>query len=188
MFRTTLCAIAALCIGAVQPAVAEGGARYQDWRAFFGDVEGVPTPSCVAATRAGRVSFYLAASPFHDERPEVYTVLSDPRWNISPERKKYQLEFDDTTWTMQGWGDGSELVVHWRDVGNFLAFMEDVASNELATLFSSAGNVLAVFSLEGSRSATIDLESCVKFRGVALAEQGFEVRNIESVGGRRDPF
>lgn len=52
-----------------------------------------------------------------------------------PERKKYRLEFDDTTWTMQGRGDGSELVVHWPDVGNLLGLMEDVASNELTPLF-----------------------------------------------------
>ena len=89
---------------------------------------------------------------------------------------------------MRGWGNGSEVVVHWNDIDSFLAFMEDVASSELATLLSSSGNVLAAFSLDGSRSATIDLENCVKFRGIALAEQDFEVQSIESVDSQRDPF
>lgn len=148
----------------------------------------VPDASCVATTRAGRISLYLAATPFRDRRPEVYTVLSETRWHISPERKKYRLAFEDTTWTMQGWGSGSELVVRWTDVDTFLAFMEDVASQELATLISSTGDKLAVFSLEGSRSATIDMESCVKSKGVPLAVSDLDIRNIEILDSRRDPF
>ena len=74
MIRTVFSTMAALCLGAVLPAGALAGGSYDDWRAFFGEVESVPTPSCVATTRAGRVSLHLAATPVPERPPEVYTV------------------------------------------------------------------------------------------------------------------
>ena len=50
--------------------------------------------------------------------------------------------------------------------------MEDVAGRERTTLCADAGALLANFSLERSRSATVALEYCVERLGVTLGGPG----------------
>lgn len=127
------------------------------------------------------MSLYLAAAPTREGNVELYTVLSDPRWNHSGDRVSYRLEFDEFTWTMRARGNGNDFLVLWRDIDKFLEFMEDIASQELTSLYGESGALLANFSLDGSRSATIDLEICVENSGATFGRRGFSVDSVESV-------
>lgn len=65
-------------------------------------------------------------------------------------------------WTMGARGRGTSVLANWGESEDYLDFMEDIASNQDATLKTDDGKVLAVFSLSGSRKATIELAKCVK--------------------------
>lgn len=168
MFRSTIAALAiASAMGGLLAARAEAdtGGKFQDWEAYYGTVAGIPGPSCIATTRAGRMSLTLVATPSENGPPELYSILSDPRWNLRGEVTTYLLDLEDVSWTFKGWGSGEQILNKWDDTGKFLRYMEHVASRELVTAYTDDHGFLMRFSLDGSRSATIALERCVKSHG-----------------------
>lgn len=185
MFRSALTALAAAAAFGTA-AAAQDAATHADWRFHFGAVEGLAEPACAASSRAGRVSLSLAVSPQGDGAVVPYVVLSDPRWALPFEIITIKLEFEEFTWSIRGTGSGNEFTMRWDDMAKFLEFMEDIASRDSVTLRSRDGEVLAVWSLDGSRSATLDLERCIETRGAALAEiSPFDIRGVQSL---KNPF
>ncbi|MCB1337462.1 MAG: hypothetical protein KDK10_08420 [Maritimibacter sp.] len=185
MFRSTMTALAVA--GAFgTSAAAQEAATYADWQFYFGSVDGIAAPVCAASSRAGRVSLSLAVAPQDDGSVAPYVALSDPRWELPDEIVTIKLEFEAFTWEIRGTGHGNDFTMRWGDMAKFLEFMEDIASRENVTLRARDGEILAVWSLEGSRSATIDLERCIETRGAFLNETSpFDVRRIESLS---NPF
>ena len=151
-------------------------AEYDAWRFHLGAVDTLSGAFCVASTRSGWVTLSLAVSADQGNGAELYTLFADPRWNHDGGQQVFELAFDDFTWRMPGWGVGSLVLVHWRDSDRFREFMEDIAGKAQASLSDDTGALLADFSLQGSRSATTDLEYCVE----DLGDGGF-VSNPQSV-------
>jgi len=140
-----------------------------DWNLYIQDyVNGFPDPwkRCSAATRDGWSELVLRLAKAPDGSFDTDFIIRNERWTKTfGHAVSARLLYDDGTESRSlEIGEGSGHVWLHDSAGTHpevSSLFEDIAAHRTADLVLDSGEVLARFSLDGSRAATDALKSCI---------------------------
>lgn len=112
---------------------------------------------CAAETDNGSLQTF-SISAFSDGAAGLFVF--DDRWNLAPRGVNFFVDVDGIRWDMAGTADGISVSLFFNDVNTGGQFLEDLARGNGVTVRNTNGQVLANFSLIGSRNALNTMFDC----------------------------